>query len=154
MNGYSNRLTTAVLLCLVLALPARAEPLLKTVVRWGLIGSWSRDCSLPPDRGRGALLSYEIKPNGRVAHRRNFGGVIDENEVVAASTGSDGVLNLRVFFPSFKQTREFGLLKQPDGSIRAIYNRDRKGKYSIKDGRFVDTRELTPMQHKCADDSV
>ena len=50
----------------------------------------------------------------------------DESEVVTADISGDGMLNLRVFFPSLKQTREYGLMMQPDGTMRAIYNRNQK----------------------------
>jgi hypothetical protein len=92
----------------------------QTVRKWGLIGPWSLDCSLKPDRNRGTVLAYEIAPGDRVVHRRNFGDTKDESEVVTADVSGDGMLNLRVFFPSLKQTRQYGLMKQPDGTIRAI----------------------------------
>lgn len=128
---------------------ATAETLSATVIRWGLLGSWAIDCSLRPDRDKGAVLTYEIKPDGRVMYRRNFGEASDENEVVAASGGDDGILNIMVFFPSLHQTREFGLKLQKDGSLRAIYNRDQRGDYSIKDGKFVRTGQPTPAQRRC-----
>jgi hypothetical protein len=56
---------------------------------------------------------------------------------------------LRVLFPSLKQTREYGFLMQPDGTIRAMYNRSQKGEYSIRDGKFTANGNPTPPQHKC-----
>jgi hypothetical protein len=82
-------------------------------------------------------------------HRRNFGDTKDESEVVSAEVSEDGMLNLRVFFPSLKQTREYGLIKQSDGTIRAMYNRNQKDEYSIKDGKFTANGNPTPSQHKC-----
>ena len=81
--------------------------------------------------------------------RRNFGDSADESEVIAAEVSQGGILNLRVFFPSLKQTREYGLLMQPDGTIRAMYNRSQKGEYSIRDGKFTANGNPTPPQHKC-----
>jgi len=95
------------------------------------------------------VLTYEVRPDGRVMYRRNFGDIIDENEVVAAATDADGLLNIMVFFPSLHQTREFGLALQEDGSLRAIYNRGERGDYTIRDGRFVKTGAPTPVQHRC-----
>jgi hypothetical protein len=126
-----------------------AEPLAATVIKWGLLGSWSIDCALRPDRDRGAVLTYEVEQDGRVMYRRNFGDARDENEVVAASVEQDGLLNVMVFFPSLHETREFGLRLQPDGSLRAIYNRSQRGDYTIRDGRFIRTGEPTPAQHRC-----
>jgi len=83
-------------------------------------------------------------------HRRNFGDTIDESEVTSAEISRDGKLNWRVFFPSLKQTREYGLVMQPDGTIRAMYNRDQKGEYTIRDGKFTANGNPTPPQYKCS----
>lgn len=121
----------------------------KTVRKWGLIGPWSLDCSLKPDRKNGAVLAYEIAPGDRVVHRRDFGDAQDEADVVTAEISGDGMLNLRVFFPSIKETREYGLMMQPDGALRAMYNRNQKGEYTIKDGKFTASGKSTPEQHRC-----
>ena len=88
-----------------------------------------------PDRDKGALLTYEIRKDGRVMYRRNFGEAKDENEVVSATVNAEGLINVMVYFPSLQQTREFGLLLQKDGSLRAIYNRSERGEYTIKDSK-------------------
>lgn len=119
------------------------------VQKWGLIGPWSLDCSLRADRNRGTVLDYEIVGDGRVVFRRDFGDQNDESEVVTADISADGMLNLRVFFPSLKQTREFGLMMQTDGTLRAIYNRDQKQEYSIRDGKITANGNSTLPQHKC-----
>ena len=59
------------------------------------------------------------------------------------------MLNLRVYFPSLKQTREYGLAMQPDGTTRAMYNRNRKNEYTIKDGKFTASDDPTPPEHRC-----
>jgi hypothetical protein len=58
---------------------AGAESLAATVEQWGLLGSWAVDCAVRPDRDKGALLIYEIRKDGRVMYRRNFGETKDEN---------------------------------------------------------------------------
>lgn len=95
---------------------ARAETLAETVEQWGLLGSWAVDCAVRPDRDKGALLTYEIRMDGRVMYRRNFGEAKDENEVVSATVNADGLLNVMVYFPSLQQTREFGLLLSEQGA--------------------------------------
>jgi hypothetical protein len=148
LNGHVSRLTLAMLFSLTLTLEAPAETMAETARKWGLIGSWSLDCSLAPDRNRGTVLAYEIASGDRVVHRRNFGDTTDESEVVTAGVSADGMLNLRVFFPALKQTREYGFIMQPDGTLRAMYNRN-KNKYTIKDGKFTANGDPTPSQHKC-----
>ena len=153
MKRQSGRLTLALLFAPVFALAhsldASAETVAQTVQAWGLIGPCSPDCSLRPDRNRGTVLDYEIVGDERVMHRRNFGDSSDESEVVTAEVSGDGILNLRVFFPSLKQTREYGLMMQSDGTMRAIYNRDQTQAYSIKNGKFTADGSTTPPQHKC-----
>ena len=56
-----------------------------------------------------------------------------------------------LYFPLLKQTRELGLQRLPDGGIRAIYNRTRKGEYSIKDGKITASGEPTPPQFRCGE---
>ena len=128
---------------------ANAETLAATVEQWGLLGSWAVDCTARPDRDRGALLTYEIRRDGRVMYRRNFGDASDENEVVSATVGAEGLLNVMVYFPSLHQAREFGLKLARDGSLRAIYNRSERGAYTIRDGRYVATGAPTPAQQHC-----
>jgi len=149
LNGHVSRLALAVLFSLTLTLNASAETVAQTARQWGLIGPWSLDCSLPPDRNKGTVLAYEIAPCDRVVHRRNFGDTTDESEVVTAEVSGDGMLNLRVFFPSLKQTREFGFIMQSDGTMRAMYNRNQKDEYTIRDGKFTANGNPTPSQHKC-----
>ena len=148
MSGPSGRLVLALLFSLTLAHSATAETVAQTVRKWGLIGPWSLDCSLKPDSNKGAVLGYEIASDGRVVHRRDFGDTSDQSEVVGAEVSRDGLLNVRVYFPSLRQNREYGLMMQPDGTMRAIYNRN-KDEYSIRDGKFTANGDPTPPQHKC-----
>jgi hypothetical protein len=145
LYAHFSRLPLALLCCLTLTIGASAETVAQTAQKWGLIGPWS----LRPDRGNGAVLDYEIVGGDRVVHRRNFGDKSDESEIVAADISEDGMLNLRVFFPSLRQTREYGLMMLPDGTMRAIYNRNQNDEYTIKDGKFTANGNPTPPQHKC-----
>lgn len=149
MTRCLSRWTIAAVLWLACTSLARAETLVATVEQWGLLGSWAVDCAARPDRDKGALLTYEIRKDGRVMYRRNFGDAKDENEVVSATITAEGLLNVMVFFPSLHQTREFGLLLQNDGSLRAIYNRSERGEYTIRDGKYVVTGGPTPAQQRC-----
>jgi hypothetical protein len=149
MTRCSSRWTTAALLWVVLTPAAEAETLSATVEQWGLLGSWAVDCAARPDRDKGALLTYEIRKDGRVMYRRNFGDASDESEVVSATVNAEGLLNVMVYFPSLKQTREFGLLLSKQGSLRAIYNRSERGEYTIRDGKYVATGAPTPPQQRC-----
>jgi hypothetical protein len=149
LNQCFCRLVPALLFFVVIASQALAESTAETASRWGLIGRWSVDCSLAPDADRGSVLSYEVAGDGRLILRRDFGSTQEQADVNAARMSDGNMLNLRIFFPAAKQTREFGLQMQSDGAIRAIYNRDSKGKYTIRDGKFVANGEPTPPTHRC-----
>jgi len=149
VNRPFRRWALAIPFLLTLTLNASAETVAETARAWGLIGAWSLDCSVAPDKGQGAVLAYEIASADRVVHRRNFGDASDASEVVTAKVSGDGMLNLRVFFPKLKQTREYGFTMQPDGTMRAIYNRNRNGEYTIRNGKFTANGNPTPSQHKC-----
>jgi hypothetical protein len=149
VNRPFRRLALAIPFLLTLTLNASAETVAETARTWGLIGAWSLDCSVAPDRGAGAVLAYEIASGDRVVHRRNFGTTTDESEVVTARVSGDGMLNLRVFFPKLQQTREYGFAMQPDGTMRAMYNRNQEGEYTIRNGKFTANGNPTPSQHKC-----
>jgi len=149
MDMHRCRLPLALVLFLTLAPAASAETVAQTASKWGLIGTWSLDCSLPPDRDKGSVLAYEVAPGGRVVHRRNFGDAKDENPVLSAVVSNNGMLNLRVTFPSLKQTREYGLMKQPNGTMRAMYNRNAKQEYTIKDGKLTANGNPSLPQYKC-----
>jgi hypothetical protein len=38
---------------------------------------------------------------------------------------------------------------QPDGTMRAMYNRNQNGKYTIRNGKFTANGRPTPSQHRC-----
>jgi hypothetical protein len=149
MTRCLGRWIAAAVLWVALASTAGAETLAATIEQWGLLGSWAIDCAARPDRDKGALLTYEIRKDGRVMYRRDFGEAKDENEVVSATVNAEGLLNVMVYFPSLRQTREFGLSLAKDGSLRAIYNRSERGEYTIRDGKYVATGAPTPQQQRC-----
>lgn len=147
--GPFSRPALAILLSLMFAPNASADTVAETAGAWGLIGSWSLDCSVAPDRGKGAVLAYEMAPGDRVIHRRDFGDTSDESEVITAEVSRNGMLNLRVFFPKLKQTREYGFVLESDGALRAVYNRSQQGQYTIRNGKFTANGNPTPALHKC-----
>jgi hypothetical protein len=150
LNACVPRLVPAIALFAV-ATAASAATVAETASRWGLIGRWSLDCHIPPDHDRGAVLSYQITGRNKLVLHRDFGDSEDSAEVVAADISDDNRLDLRIHFPQLKETRELGLTKLPDGGIRAVYNRTRKGAYTIKDGRITASGQPAPPQFRCGD---
>src|SRR5262245_21110283 len=95
----------------LLALPknAEAQNVEVTVKRWGLLGTWARDCAQPASNSNG-YLSYVVRTPGKVSHERSFGDAQDVNEVQQARTGHGGWLELVVNFPGLSQTRKYTLM--------------------------------------------
>ena len=150
MNEFFARVLPTIVLVIVPD-AASAATVAETASRWGLIGRWSIDCHVPPDHDRGAVLSYQIAGRDKLVLHRDFGDSEDQASVTAADISDDNLLNLRIYFPLLKQTRELGLKREPNGSIRAIYNRTRKGEYSIRDGRITASGQPTPSQFRCSE---
>jgi hypothetical protein len=88
LNGHSSRLALAIAFSLTLTPGASAETVAQAARKWGLIGPWSLDCSLKPDRSKGTMLAYEVVADDRVVYRRNFGDTTDESEVVTAEVSA------------------------------------------------------------------
>ncbi|RXH10908.1 hypothetical protein EAS54_30515 [Bradyrhizobium guangzhouense] len=149
MMRYLSRWTIAAVIWIAFTSLADAETLAATVEQWGLLGSWAVDCTVGPDRDKGALLTYEIRGDGRVMYRRDFGDAKDDNEVVSATINAEGLINLMVYFPALHQTRESGLMLAKDGSLRAIYNHNERGEYTIRDGKFVKSGAPTLPLQRC-----
>jgi hypothetical protein len=71
------------------------------------------------------------------------------NAVANARVESDQTLVLSIVLPKARQTRENGITRTPDGSIRALFNRGEDDSYSIRDGRFVANGNPTPVLGRC-----
>jgi hypothetical protein len=115
---------------------------------WGLLGTWAVDCSAPPVRGRGTIISYEVTSDGTLVYRRDH-DPSDVNEVAHARVEPDQTLVLSITLPKARQTRENGIAKTEDGSIRSVFNRGEDGSYTIRDGRFVANGKPTLALRKC-----
>ncbi|CCD99605.1 hypothetical protein [Bradyrhizobium sp. STM 3809] len=143
-----SRPLLAIVLCASSASAARADETVDTARAWGLIGTWAVGCSAPPVRGRGAIISYEVSGDGKLIYRRDH-DPSDVNAVANARVESDETLVLSIVLPKARQTRENGIAKAADGSIRSVFNRGEDDSYTIRDGRFVANGKPTPALRKC-----
>ena len=73
LSGHIGGFLLVIIVFAMAAGTASADSAAETASRWGLIGRWSLDCSLPPDHDRGAVLAYEIADDGRLVYLRDFG---------------------------------------------------------------------------------
>lgn len=123
----------------------------ETLERWGLIGTWSVDCSRPAGANH-IDIRYVVWMGGKVMTERDFADPKrnDSNEVTGATVNADGSLTLVVDFKSLGgQIRTFALTRDRPNRIRAVWNHGPDGVYSVKDGRFAANGNETPWQYKC-----
>lgn len=140
----------AALLAVTLLLPpsARAETAAQAASAWGLVGTWTFDCRLPPSEGN-AYLTYQVTPAGGLAHERDFGRHRDSNEVLRAAETVGG-LELTVYFPASAQTRQIVLARAPDGRVRLVSETlASTGEVAVRDGKDASTGVDTPWQMRC-----
>ncbi|WP_315718907.1 MULTISPECIES: hypothetical protein [unclassified Bradyrhizobium] len=139
----------AIILCASsLGSVASADETVDVARAWGLIGTWAADCSAPPVKGRGAIISYEVTPDDRLIYRRDH-DPSDVNQVANARVEADQTLVLSIVLPKARQTRENGITRTADGSIRSVFNRGEDDSYTIRDGRFVANGKPTPTLNRC-----
>jgi hypothetical protein len=115
---------------------------------WGLLGTWAVDCSQPASR-QNSYLSFVRNGDGLV-HRRGFGGDSEEHAVMAVRVTADGRIEVVIDLRQFSQVRTIVFAKEGEGKKRAVSNRDDKGVYSIRDGKFVANGQRAPVQGRCA----
>lgn len=103
---------------------------------WGIIGRWgSSECTMDAKR-RGTIVSYEIDKHGQFIYRRDD-DPNDNNLVTEAHVDDRQRLVLQIHRSQFKQVRENAVVMEPNGNIRADYNRTADGEtYTIRDGRL------------------
>lgn len=91
---------------------------------------------------------------GRLFHDRNWGDGKDSQPALLASAKADGSLEVLVTFDfgkkHGKQTRQFSFIKDADGRIRAMSNRNvDTDEYSIVNGKFAFNGKATRWQTRC-----
>ncbi|CCD90492.1 conserved exported hypothetical protein [Bradyrhizobium sp. ORS 375] len=148
MPSISRPLLAILLYASAFVSAAAADETVDIARGWGLIGTWAADCSAPPVKGRGAIISYEVTPDGNLIYRRDH-DPSDVNAVANARIEPDQTLVLSIVLPKARQTRENGITRTADGSIRSLFNRGEDDSYTIRDGRFVANGKPTPVLRKC-----
>jgi hypothetical protein len=115
---------------------------------WGLLGIWRLDCTVKASRGD-PDLKYVVR-GGKLFHERDWGDGGDSSEILAAEVTPEGGIALTVRFESLAQTRQFVDVKRDEQHIHAVMSRNvETNEYSIRDGKFVDSGRVPPMQTHC-----
>lgn len=141
---------SAIVALAVLARPeaALSQTTVQTASKWGLLGTWRLDCSTPMGKTN-PNLAYVVR-GGKLFHDRDFGDARDSNEIVLATTKTDGTIEIVVNFASMSQTRQFSFTRGGGGRMRAMSNRNvNTNEYSVRDGTFTANGKATPWQTRC-----
>jgi hypothetical protein len=115
---------------------------------WGLLGLWRRDCTAKPTVSD-PDLRFLVR-NRTLYYDRNWGSGHDSSIVTSAKITANGGIDMVVRFPSLSQTREWINVKEDDGRIRAVMNRNvDTNEYSIRDGKIVSNGNTPTLQTHC-----
>jgi hypothetical protein len=136
------------LMVLWLASPAVAQDAGEAAAAWGLLGTWSVNCDQPASPSN-AHLSF-VRTDGRLMHRRDFGGQRDEFAVISARRMPNGSLEIVLDLASVGGKRTIVFARAGEGRKRAVINRGEKGDYTIRDGKFSTGGAPTPVQSRCS----
>jgi hypothetical protein len=148
MLARARTIAIALLVAIAAGPGAQAQTTAEVARKWGLIGTWRLDCTRPRS-GDNPDLAYVVR-DGKLFHDRHFGNNGDSNAVITAVVKANKAIEVVVKFDSLNQTRQFALMKGPDGRIRAISNRNvDTNEYSIRDGKFTANGATPPWQTRC-----
>jgi hypothetical protein len=127
-----------------------AQTVAGTASDWGLLGTWTTDCSQPANSYNSVYL-YVVR-DGKLFLDRDLGATQDSSGVMSATIKPDRSLELVVNFLSVSppQTRQFSYVKASDGRIRVVSNRNvDTNEYSIIDGKVRSNGNAVPWQTRC-----
>ena len=125
-----------------------AQTVTETITKWGLLGSWSIDCSARATDAGSSHLAYQIR-EGKPVQIRNMGKDGDDVSVISRATiGPDGSLEVRIEREGGRRS-DIVFVRGPNRQIRAKVNRQADGTYIIRDAKFVSNGTPTKWQTRC-----
>jgi hypothetical protein len=128
---------------------ARSSDAARIAETWGLLGTWSIDCTTPASSDNNHF-TYRRAADGTILHDRKFGGNDDTLTILSATVTPDGQIELLLDMPKYGQQRIYAMGRGKDGRIRAMSNyKVGTAEYSVKGGQFLPDGRVTPWQTKC-----
>ena len=125
-----------------------AQTVAESASKWGLLGTWRIKCGEAVTDNNG-VSSYVVRDR-KLIHDRVFAKSKDTSQVVSAKINSDGSLELVINFVSLKQVRQITYVKDSDGRLQAISNKNNDtNEYTVKDGKFTENGAVPPKQTRC-----
>ena len=130
------------------AVAADAQTVAETAARWGLVGTWQTDCSVPPTE-KSAAQTYHVQ-GGKLLLSRFDGKTSDSNPITSATINTRGEIEVVVVFPEFSQTRLNVHAKDRQGRRRMMQNKNiDTGEFSVIDGKLTHNGAATPWATRC-----
>jgi len=121
---------------------ARAQPnVVQQVTEWGLLGTWSSDCSRTPSDAR-----YLVR-DGKVL--QYWWDDKDAASLVTAQVGSNGTLLFRAKYSADPKDYVDVSFEKQAGKIRFVFQRDADGSYFVRQGKFVSDGVALPWFVRC-----
>jgi len=118
----------AAVLCLVFASSVRAESAGSVMIEFGIVGTWSPDCSLPP--GKGIRTTFTVPPAGpplrhtiAAGDRSHFGATTDA-VIVAAERTAESRLRLVQAYTKIVSVAGTPVTDYPKGEFETLIRKD------------------------------
>ena len=131
-----------------LSATANAQTVAETATKWGLVGTWQVDCSVPPTE-KSAAPVYSVQ-GGKLFLGRYDGKTTDSNAITSATINANGEIEVVVIFPEFSQTRLNVHAKDSQGRQRTMQNKNvDTGQFSVLDGKLTSSGATTAWTTRC-----
>jgi hypothetical protein len=145
---------TSMLSLVVAASAVRAEGAGSVMTEFGLIGTWSPDCSLPP--GKGIRTTFVIPPAGpplrhtiAVGDRFHVGATTDA-EIVAAVRTAEDRLRLIQTFTKVVSVAGAPVIDYPKGEFETLIKKEGDQLTIIVNGRSRWRHPIAVVYQRCA----
>ena len=129
---------------------SHAQTMVEVAGNWGLIGTWSVDCSIPASREQ-SWITYAAR-NGKLFYEQELGDARTSNQVMLAEVRPEGAIEIVLQFNSVTppQTRMNLNIKDKAGRYRTLVSKNvDTNEYSIKDGIFTGTGQPSKWLSRC-----
>lgn len=132
--------------------PAISSNVEEAFARFGLFGTWAKQCSGKPTPANPRVSISNPSP-GQVVEDQDLGAgfAINRYEVVAAEAQSQTRLAVEVIFQPGKpdEQHQWLIYEVRAGTRRTLFNSTDSGAVRVKDGIVLAAGRRTPVLHKC-----
>ena len=148
-----SRLAAAALLALSMlsSVAVQAQTAAQVARDWGLVGTWSDDCSIPASRQH-VWLTYAVR-DGKLYYEQELGDSRTSSQIASARLRADGNLEIVIIFSAVSppQTRLNVNTRDANGRFRTLISKNiDTDEHSIRDGVFAHNGKQTNWLSRCS----